>query len=121
MAFVLKRSDSYSWPVTFSQPSDGGKRVKSQFVAKFARLAQSRIVQIQEQVQKRIDGDESQTISDISMAEEVLVGWEGIQDENGEELLFSEQVKSELLEVPMLSATIVEAYFSSLVEEKRKN
>ena len=27
MAFVLKQSDTYSWPVTFDVPVDGGRHV----------------------------------------------------------------------------------------------
>tara|TARA_R110002012_G_scaffold167521_1_gene330984 strand:- start:120 stop:485 length:366 start_codon:yes stop_codon:yes gene_type:complete len=121
MAFVLKASDSYTWPVVFRQPGNGGKRVRSDFVAEFARLSQTRIAEIQEQAQKRSDGDENQSISDISVADEVLVGWEGIQDGDGEEVPYSSAVKAKLLDVPMLASTIIEAYFLSLVEEKRKN
>ena len=98
MAFVLKASDSYTWPVVFRQPGNGGKRVKSDFVAEFARLSQTRIAEIQEQAQKRSDGDESQSISDISVADEVLVGWEGIQDENGKDVPFSTKELEEFCE-----------------------
>lgn len=95
--------------------------MKSEFTAEFARLPQSRIIEIQEQVQKRANGDESQKITDISVADEVLVGWKGIQDGSGEEIPYSEHVKSQLLEVPLMASAIIEAYFTSLVEEKRKN
>jgi|TARA_B100000073_G_scaffold340535_1_gene340510 hypothetical protein len=121
MAFVLKSSDSYTWPVVFRQPGNGGKRVKSDFIAEFARLSQTRIAEIQQQAQRRADGDESLSISDTSVADEVLVGWEGVQDADGEEIAFSPAMKSQLLEVPMLASAIVEAYFFSLIDEKRKN
>lgn len=125
MAFVLKQSDSYRWPVTFKLPTDGGKREKQSFEAEFKRLPQSRIMEIQTQAQRLIkaaeDGEQVEGISDLSVADEVLVGWSGIVDEDGEEVPFSKANKAALLEVPMLAASLIQSYFESLVEEKRKN
>jgi len=125
MAFVLKQSDSYRWPVSFKLPTDGGKREKQTFEAEFKRLPQSRIMEIQTQAQRLIkaaeDGEQIEGISDLSVADEVLVGWSGIVDEDGEEVPFSKANKAALLEVPMLAASLIQSYFESLVEEKRKN
>ena len=125
MAFVLKQSDSYRWPVSFKLPTDGGKREKQTFEAEFKRLPQSRIMEIQTQAQRLIkaaeDGEQIEGISDLSVADEVLVGWSGIVDEDGEEVPFSKANKVALLEVPMLAASLIQSYFESLVEEKRKN
>mgnify|MGYP001065153565 FL=1 len=125
MAFVLKQSDSYRWPVSFKLPTDGGKREKQSFEAEFKRLPQSRIMEIQTQAQRLIkaaeDGEQIEGISDLSVADEVLVGWSGIVDEDGEEVPFSKANKAALLEVPMLAASLIQSYFESLVEEKRKN
>ena len=125
MAFVLKQSDSYRWPVSFKLPTDGGKREKQSFEAEFKRLPQSRIMEIQTQAQRLIkaaeDGEQVEGISDLSVADEVLVGWSGIIDEDGEEVPFSKANKAALLEVPMLAASLIQSYFESLVEEKRKN
>lgn len=125
MAFVLKQSDSYRWPVSFKLPTDGGKREKQSFEAEFKRLPQSRIMEIQTQAQRLIkaaeDGEQMEGISDLSVADEVLVGWSGIVDEDGEEVPFSKANKAALLEVPMLAASLIQSYFESLVEEKRKN
>lgn len=125
MAFVLKQSDSYRWPVSFKLPTDGGKREKQTFEAEFKRLPQSRIMQIQAQAQQLVkaaeDGELVEGISDLSVADEVLVGWSGIVDEDGEEVPFSKANKAALLEVPMLAASLIQSYFESLVEEKRKN
>ena len=125
MAFVLKQSSSYSWPVTIRMPADGGKREKQSFEAEFKRLPQSRIAEIQAQAQKMVKaaeaGEQLEGISDVSVADEVLVGWSGILDEDGEEVPYSETNKAMLLEVPMLAASLVQAYFASLTDEKRKN
>ena len=122
MALVLKDSDSYSWPITYRQPVSGGRREKQEFEAEFKRLPQSRINEIQELAQKRIDNDSSAgDISDLSIADEVLVGWEGIVDSDGEAIPYSKGSKAQLLELPMMAGCLIEAYFNSLVEEKRKN
>jgi hypothetical protein len=120
MALVLKDSDSYSWPIVYRQPVSGGRREKQEFEAEFKRLPQSRITEIQELVQQRIDGAEID-ISDVSIADEVVVGWEGIVDGDGEPIPYTRRTKEQLLELPMMAGTLIEAYFNSLVEEKRGN
>jgi hypothetical protein len=125
VAFILKQSSSYSWPVAIRMPADGGKREKQSFEAEFKRLPQSRIAEIQAMAQKLVKaaeaGEQLEGISDVSVADEVLVGWSGILDEDGEEVPYSETNKAILLEVPLMAASLVQAYFASLTDEKRKN
>ncbi|ADP06618.1 hypothetical protein S-CBS1_gp13 [Synechococcus phage S-CBS1] len=106
-------------------PADGGKREKQSFEAEFKRLPQSRIAEIQAMAQKLVKaveaGEQLEGISDVSVADEVLVGWSGILDEDGEEVPYSETNKAILLEVPLMAASLVQAYFASLTDEKRKN
>ena len=126
MAFVLKQSDSYTWPVSIRLPANGGKREKQTFEAEFKRLPQSRINEIQVLAQQRVKAAErgedlENGISDQSIADEVLVGWDGIVDGDGEPVPFSKASKAQLLDVPMLASALIEAFFESLVEGKRKN
>jgi len=126
VAFVLKQSDSYTWPVSIKLPANGGKRERQTFDAEFKRLAQSRINEIQREVQLRVKANEKgedtgEGISDQSIADEILVGWDGIVDGDGEPVPFSNAVKAQLLDVPMMAGALVAAYFESLVEQKRKN
>ena len=126
MAFVLKQSDSYTWPVSIKLPANGGKRERQTFDAEFKRLAQSRINEIQREVQLRVKANEKgedtgEGVSDQSIADEILVGWDGIVDGDGEPVPFSNAVKAQLLDVPMMAGALVAAYFESLVEQKRKN
>lgn len=126
MAFVLKQSDSYTWPVSIKLPANGGKRERQTFDAEFKRLPQSRINEIQEQANKRVKAlergdDAGDGISDLSIADEILVGWDGIVDGDGEPVPFSKGSKSQLLDVPFMAGAIIEAFFDSLVEQKRKN
>lgn len=126
MAFVLKQSDSYTWPVSIKLPANGGKRERQTFDAEFKRLAQSRINEIQREVQLRVKANEKgedtgEGVSDQSIADEILVGWDGIVDGDGEPVPFSNAVKAQLLDVPTMAGALVSAYFESLVEQKRKN
>ena len=47
MVFVLKQSDTYTWPITLVDvPVDGGKREKHTFDGEFKRLPQSRLLRL---------------------------------------------------------------------------
>lgn len=126
MAFVLKQSTSYSWPVSFKLPTDGGKFEKQTFDAEFKRLPQSRINEIQIEVQARIKATErnesiTDAISDQSIAEELLVGWSGVVDDDGDEVPFSEVNKQLLLAIATVASAVILAYFDSLTGVKTKN
>lgn len=126
MAFVLKQSSSYSWPVTVKLPADGGKFEKQTFDAQFKRLPQARINEIQVDVQTRIKAAERNEpleggINDQSIADELLVGWEGVVDGDGDAVTFSEAVKQQLLDIPTVASAIIVAYFESLAGVKTKN
>ena len=126
MAFVLKQSDTYVWPVSFDIPTDGGRFTKQTFDAEFKRPTQTRIVEIQESVMQRlraIQNDEETTgmITDLEIAGEILVGWAGIEDGKGGEVPYSEKAKDQVLDMPAVSASVVEAFFDSLKGAKRKN
>lgn len=126
MAFVLKQSDTYSWPVSFDVPADGGRFVKQTFDAEFKRPTQTRIVEMQEAVLKRLravqnDEDTEGLITDLEIADEILVGWSGIDDGDGNPVPYSQKAKEQVLNVPAVSASVVETFFDSLKGAKRKN
>ena len=126
MAFVLKQSSSYVWPVTVKLPISGGKFEKQTFDAEFKRLPQARINKIQIEVQARIKSSErneatDDSISDQSIADELLIGWSGVLDEDGDEVPFSESMKQQLLDLPTMATAIIVAYFDSLTGTKTKN
>lgn len=113
MAFVLKQSDNYSWPVTVEYPIDGGRYQKHTFDAQFKRLSQSRIEEI---MADAMNGE----LKDGAVASELLVGWSGITD-GGDEIPYSEKTKAELLDMPLVAASIIKAWMESLGGAKRKN
>jgi hypothetical protein len=126
VAFVLKQSSSYVWPVTVKLPISGGKFEKQTFDAEFKRLPQARINKIQIEVQARIKSSErnetaDDSISDQTIADEILIGWAGVLDEDGDEVPFSESMKQQLLDIPTMASAIIVAYFDSLTGTKTKN
>ena len=114
MAFVLKQSDSYTWPVPVELPDDGGKFLKQTFDATFKRLPQDRIRQIIDKIQ---EGE----MDDDTLCREILIGWTGVNDDKGEAVPYSEASLTTILNVQMVAAAVVSAWFESLAKAKRKN
>lgn len=112
--FVISQKTTYTWPVTVEFPVDGGKTDRQTFDAELKRMTQSRINEIREAIEK---GE----TSDTELAREVLVGWEGVNDDNGEAVPFSERSRDKLLDIPLVAAAVVVAWLGSLSGVKRKN
>ena len=123
MAFVLKQSATYIWPITLVLPVDGGKRQKHTFDGELRRLPQSRISEIIKlaQLQERGALADDEELKDQDAAKEVLVGWANIVDDEGEDVPFSDSKLNELLEIPTVAGQIVRAWFDSLEVAKQKN
>jgi len=60
-------------------------------------------------------------IDDDTLCREILIGWTGVQDAKGEEIPFSETSLNVMLNVQMVAAAVVSAWFDSLAKAKRKN
>ena len=78
MAFVRKKVKTFKWPVKVKEPSANraGEFDTFEFVALFKRVKLSEIEQM---------GDDS----GLPLLKKVLVGWEGIEDEDGNAVPFS--------------------------------
>lgn len=119
MAFILKQSTSYSWPVSFDVPIDGGRHERQTFDGEFKRLPQSKIGPMVAELGKLEDLGELDRITEI--ASDVLIGWSGINDDDGKEMPFSQKALEQLLEVPFLAVAVLKAYMDSIKGAKRKN
>ena len=111
--FKIDLSDDYSWPVAVSLPMEGGKTEKATFDARFKRISQTRVREIRDSIQ-------ASTITDQAIADEVLVGWDGIQSD-GDPVRYSESAKAQLLDIPGVAYALVMAFLESLAGAKRKN
>ena len=123
MAFVLKQSATYTWPITLVLPVSGGRREKHTFDGEFRRLPQTRINEIVKlaQLQERGKLSEDEELRDQDAAREILAGWSNVVDDEGEEIPFSDSKLAELLEIPTVAGQIVRTWFDSLEVAKRKN
>ena len=123
MAFVLKQSATYTWPITLIIPMDGGRRDKHTFDGEFRRLPQSRINEIIKLARAaergRLNDDEE--LLDQDAAKEILAGWSGVVDDDAKEIPYSVNALAQLLDIPTVAGQIVRAWFDSLDVAKRKN
>ncbi|MAQ04543.1 MAG: hypothetical protein CMA50_01810 [Euryarchaeota archaeon] len=123
--FILKKEATFTQPIKFYTPSDGGIQKEETFDATFKIIPQSRINEIREQAdkkQKELDQGitDGENISDVLIADEILVGWDGITD-GEKEIPYSKATKKLILEYPLLANTLVEIYFAELTKQKAKN
>lgn len=124
MSFVLKQSDTYTWPIQLILPVDGGRREKHTFDGEFKRLPQSRINEIVKQARKMesvVSDDDDDFLEDQAAAREVLVGWSGVVDDDNKEIPFSDKSLGQLLEIPTIAGQIVRVWFESIEVAKKKN
>lgn len=112
MAFVLKQSDSYHWPVEVSIPVDG-RFEKQTFDIEFRRVSQPRINELAQL------GSEG-AITDRQTCIELVVGWRGITDGTAE-IPFSQDALGQLLDMSVMERAILVAWGESLSGAKRKN
>tara|TARA_Y100001937_G_C7102250_1_gene323108 strand:+ start:952 stop:1326 length:375 start_codon:yes stop_codon:yes gene_type:complete len=123
--FILKKEATFTHPIVFYTPSDGGTRTKNEFDAVFKIIPQSRINEIATQAQKKqkeledgiMDGI---NISDSLIADEILIGWDGITD-GDKEVPYTPGTKKQLLDIPMLANTLVTEYLNVVAQQKTKN
>ena len=123
--FILKKEATFTHPIVFYTPDDGGTQKKESFDAIFKIIPQSRINEIRESAdkkQKELDQGitDGENISDVLIADEILIGWDGISD--GENSIpYTKATKKQILDVPMLANTLVDVYFKEITKQKTKN
>jgi len=114
MTFILAQKPSYTWPVKYTAAGDNGKTQSSDFLAEFKRLPQSRLDEIYQRAQ-------TETIDDEAFIAEILLGWSGIKDADGQDVPFNDLHRRVLLDLPGMRAAIVDAFFHSIRGAPRKN
>jgi hypothetical protein len=113
--FKLMQSDSYFWPVKIDVPSDGGKHDVQTFDVQLKRVSQSRLLEMKTEVL-------ANTMTDASFAREVVIGWKGITDADGNDVPFSVDTLEKLLDIVTVAGSIAKAAMASYDGgAKRKN
>jgi len=114
MAFVLDEASSYKWPVKAKVPSGNGKHSVQTFNGEFKRITQTRIIEMGDQIEKN-------KITDIELVSEVLIGWDSVEDDDGNPVDFNKANLRKLLDIPTVATAIAQSFFESISGAKRKN
>lgn len=130
MAFVLDQSGTYSWPVAFELPVDGGKHRRVTFEVVFNRQTQDRVEQIlaaQQQLMRAAQRADEDLLEKLAIgrqhAEEIMAGWSGVKasDDAPDDLEFTPANVRRFLQVPGMAAAVLKAFGESLQLGKEKN
>ena len=108
MAFVLKKVASYKWPIKVEIPVDGGKFETQTFDAIFKKMSRSSFNDLVDK-------------GDDALVDGILEGWDGITDEAGKEVPFTQKTKKELCDDPYVMKAIIQAYADSVTGAPAKN
>ena len=108
MAFVRKKVKVFSWPVSIEEPSDGGTFDTVTFDAKFKRVGRKEFQKLGEK-------------GELDLLKVIMVGWEGIQDEDGKELPFSIEAMRELSDDPYWIRGVLKAYTETFEGARQGN
>jgi hypothetical protein len=108
VAFIRKKVKTFKWPVTVEEPSDGGTFDSSTFDAVFKRLGRSEFAKLSEK-------------GDVQMLQAVLVGWDGISDEDGQAVPFSQATLKEFADDPYWIRGVLKAYTGTFESAREGN
>ena len=100
MAFrIVKQLPNIKGPVKVRQPSDNGKTTEHEFTAVFKPLSQ-----------EDYDQGVKDGLSDAQFVRLFLVGWEGLQDEDGNDIPFSDEFIDVVMSFPFVRKALLGAY-----------
>ena len=108
MAFVLKKTASYKWEVKVETPVDGNRFESQTFEAVFRKISRSAFNALVDK-------------GDDALLDGILEGWDGINDEAGKPVAFTEKNKKELCDDPYVMKALIQAYADSVTGAQAKN
>lgn len=123
MSFVLQQKPTYVWPIVLLIPNDG-KQEKFAIDLIYNRLDQDRINEIVKlaRISTRSTYDEdAPELVDKEVAKEILAGWNGVLDDNGDPEPFTDSKVETFLKIPTVASQVVRKWFESIDISKRKN
>ena len=111
MTFIRKKNKTFKWPVVVREPSetDAGVYEDHEFIAIFKRL---KVSEYQEAADNKTEFD---------LLKMMLVGWEDMKEENGEDIPFNNQNLKDMMEDAYWLRAVSDSYTKSLIDEKVKN
>lgn len=111
--FKIGQTDRFSYPVKVDIVGDGGKRNSYSFDAVFKRLSREEFSAL---AKSAAAGERD----DLSVASEVMIGWKGIQDDDGNDLPFSETNFALVMGVWPVLPCVVAAFMESHTPKGRE-
>ena len=108
MAFIRKKVKTFKWPVKVEEPADGGVFEESTFDAIFKRIPRSEFKKLADK-------------GDLELLKVVLTGWEGIEDEGGKPVPFSQVAMKEFVDDPYWIRGVLSAYTETFEGAKLGN
>lgn len=114
--FKIASKPTFKWPVKFKVIGDNGKYESVSFTAEFNRLNQTEIQDLLDKLK-----DESADYNDVKLCREVMVGFEGVQDEDGQTLDYDDTARDMVLDVPGAASNIARTFFEALGGAREKN
>lgn len=109
MGFVLKRKETFLWPVKLQLPGDGEYQ-KETIELEFKSIKAD---EFQKMLEKKED--------DEAFARQLVVGWKGVTDEDGNEVVFNEENFAALLQNMGVASQISLQYMGIFSEAIRGN
>ena len=100
--FLESKPRRFSAPVTVQVPGQSGP-VPQTFHAEMIELEQP-----------DLDRIAAQPDADMELIRKTLVGWAGIQNVNGDEMPFSEELRDRLMARPYVRYAIARAYYDAI-------
>lgn len=110
MALKLVSNPEFTAAVKVRIPAEGG-HVDASFTARFRALAVSEADQFNRTT--------SAGLADYLRA--ILIGWDGVTDEDGAAISFSDAARDRLIDIPFIQIPVLEAYNAAMLGAKRGN
>ena len=112
MAFTISKKPSYAWPVKVKLPN-GGRWETQQFTATFARLPPREVQDRLKALAEPDQGIEDRYERENDFMAEILLGWEGIKDDQDVPVPYTPDTRAALLDIGEVRRALFEAYFES--------
>lgn len=108
MPLIKKSNKVIKWPVTISDPEDGGSFGTMEYTAHFKKVGRDTL-------------EELVKVGDANLLQGTVVGWDDIQDESGNIIPFSKKELKEWCEDTHFVRGTVKALLTMLDDAMAKN
>lgn len=126
MAFVISKKQAYPWPVVVKTPDPArpGKWLSQTFTATFRRLPP---LEVQEYLARLTGRDlpnpdemspEERYTRESEFLDEVLLGWDGINDDEGVPVPCAPESRAAVLDIIEVRRAVFSAFFDSAMGKK---